>query len=137
MFHWVYPANVKIYDVLGAFREPYAFWPINSKVSIGDVVYIYLSAPYKQIGFVCHVNEINLIENQVIEKTSPYFRGNTNKTKNDKTFMKLTTTSKIELEENSLLSYTNLKKNGLNGAFMGPRKLENNPKLWKYIQGVF
>jgi len=51
MNHWLYPANTKIYDVLAAFESGRTFWPMNSSVSVGDVVYIYLTAPQKQIAF--------------------------------------------------------------------------------------
>ena len=36
----------------GVFGELETYWPINSKVAAGDVVFIYLAAPYKQIKFV-------------------------------------------------------------------------------------
>lgn len=50
MTDWLYPANVKFYDVLAAFEEEQAVWPIHTKVNVGDTVYIYLAAPYKRIA---------------------------------------------------------------------------------------
>jgi hypothetical protein len=55
MTYWLYPANTKYYDVLGAFSERIAYWPAKTKVAVGDSVLIYLSAPYKQIGFQTEV----------------------------------------------------------------------------------
>ena len=50
--------------------------------------------------------------------------------------MKLKVSKRIALDKGSLLSLEFLKPNGLNGMLMGPRKLENNPALLTYIQGV-
>jgi hypothetical protein len=134
MIHWLYPANVKFYDVLSAFNAPETYWPINSKVSIEDVIYIYLAAPYKQIGFVCDVAQVNFELSDVIEKVRPFFKGKNNDAKKSKLFMKLRTSSVITLESCSTLSYEHLKQNGLAGMLMGPRKLENNPALLEYIK---
>lgn len=135
MVHWIYPANVKYYDVLSAFNAPETYWPINSKVSTGDVIYIYLASPYKQIGFVCEVLEVKIELYSILENIRPFFKKESNNEKQNKLFMKLKASSVITLEDDSLLSYQYLKENGLNGMLMGPRKLENNPSLLKYIKG--
>lgn len=134
MTHWLYPANVKFYDVLGAFNASETYWPINSKVSVADVIYIYLAAPYKQLGFVCTIAEVGLDPGNVLEKVRPFFKDESNDGKPTKLFMRLKTTSAIALESTSILSYDHLKQNGLNGMLMGPRKLENNPGLLAYIK---
>ncbi len=68
--HWLYPANIKYYDVIGAFSQPETYWPISSKVEVGDIVLIYLAVPYKQIGFVCRILDVgidmDLIMNNVL-----------------------------------------------------------------------
>ena len=134
MSHWIYPANTKIYDVLGAFGRKYTYWPISSKVMVGDSVYIYLSAPHKQIGFVCEVLEIDIEKEKIMENLRPFVK-NANKkgASREKLFMKLCVKSEVNLEKGSLVSYISLKENGLNGMLMGPRKLENNPTLHDYI----
>lgn len=134
MNHWIYPANVKFYDVIGAFNAPGTYWPINSKISIEDVIYIYLAAPYKQIGFVCDVIEIDLEQNNILEYIGPFIKVENGDKKQTKLFMKLKTSSTIILDSNCKLSYDYLKLNGLNGMLMGPRKLENNLQLLEYIQ---
>jgi 5-methylcytosine-specific restriction protein A len=132
--HWLYPANVKYYNVLSAFEAPETYWPINSKVSIGDVIYIYLASPYKQISYVCEVTAINFELASVIEKIRPFFKSDSSNGKPTKLFMNLKTNSVITLVDDSILSYEHLKQNGLNGMLMGPRKLENNLTLLNYIQ---
>ena len=134
MASWLYPANVKFYDVLKAFEEPLVYWPINSNVSIGDTVIIYLSSPHKQIGFSTTVAEINLDARSVTDYTQPYVKNAKNQNATQKSFMKLAVTSRIPLLAESVLSYEHLKLNGLNGPLLGPRKLENNPPLHHYIR---
>ena len=132
---WLYPANTRFYDVLGAFARPQTFWPVNSKVEPGDVIYIYLAAPHQQIAFVCDVVETGFDLDQIIDDLRPFFKGDMGDGKPGKTFMKLARTSTIALQTSSPLSYQYLKQNGLNGMLMGPRKLENNPQLLAYIEG--
>ncbi len=84
MTHWLYPANVKYYDVLSAFNSPEIYWPINSKVSVGDVIHIYLAIPYKQIGFVCEVKEVEIDLASILENIRPFFKGEGNNEKQKK-----------------------------------------------------
>lgn len=133
MAHWIYPANVKYYDVLRAFRMPEVYWPINSLVSTDDSIFVYLSSPYKQIGFVTKAVKLNIDRLSVSEQTKPFLKSNETLTKNNKAFMQLKVVSRIELGAESDLSYERLRLNGLNGSLMGPRKLENNPELLAYI----
>ncbi len=136
MTHWLFPANIKFYDVFAAFAEPETYWPLSAKAESGDIVYIYLAAPHKQVGFVCDVIETGFSLDAIIEKVEPFIKGNGGGKKEPKTFMKLRRTQTLELTSDSLLGYTHLKANGLTGMLMGPRKLENNPALLEYIQGV-
>lgn len=135
MIHWLIPANTKFYDVLGAFHEPETYWPVNAKVSVGDMIYIYLAKPYQQIAFVADVLEVDLSSELAFEQVKPFFKGEIENNKPEKTFMKVETTSIIPLEGQDALNYTSLKENGLNGMLMGARKLENNPQLFEYILG--
>lgn len=135
MTHWLIPANTKFYDVIEAFHEPETYWPVNSKVSAGDFAYIYLAAPYQQIAFVAEILEVNLDAQSAFDHVKPFFKGEIENTKPNKSFMRLKTTSIIPLEGQEALSYSKLKANGLNGMLMGARKLENNPQLFEYIQG--
>lgn len=133
MAHWIYPANVKYYDVLRAFGMPEVYWPINSLVSPDDSIFVYLSSPYKQIGFVTKVVKLNIDRLSVSAHTKPFLKSNETLTKDNKSFMQLKVVDRIELGVESDLSYERLRLNGLNGPLMGPRKLENNPELLTYI----
>jgi hypothetical protein len=134
MTHWLIPANPKFYDVFGAFRAAETFWPMHVNASIGDTIYIYLAAPYKQIGYVCEVSEIDLDQESIFESIQPFIKKADSEKKPSNQFMKLKPISKISVENDSLLGFEYLKRNGLTGTLMGARKLENNPTLFKYIR---
>ena len=74
MTHWIVPANTKFYDVMDAFKQIETYSPVNSKVSVGDTVYIYLAAPYKQIGFVCDVLDVGLDQDSILKHIRPFFK---------------------------------------------------------------
>jgi len=134
--YWLIPANPKFYDVFGAFSEADTYWPINVNVSIADTVYLYLTAPYKQIGFVCAVLETNIDQESILERIRPFFKKEISDSGKSKLFMKVKTISTIPVDNDSLLGLEYLKHNGLTGMLMGARKLENNPSLFTYIKGV-
>lgn len=136
MAHWLYPANIKLYDVFGAFAQKETYWPMNSKVAAGDVVYIYLAAPYKQVGFIAEVNAINIPHDAIIDRVRPFLKGEPSAGKRDKMFMQLNVTATVPIDATSALAFDHLKHNGLNGMLMGPRKLENNVELMGYIKEV-
>lgn len=136
MTSWLYPANVKFYDVLGAFAAPQTYWPQNSKVAIGDLIYIYLAAPHKQIGYICTIEQINYEQDEIIDQIKPFFKDDGKGGKNGKKFMQLKTIKNLELKENAFTAYSLLKENGLTGMLMGPRNLNNNQPLLTYIEGV-
>ncbi|MEO9943762.1 hypothetical protein [Paraglaciecola sp.] len=136
MAEWLYTANVKFYDVLSALIEDNAAWPISSKVNVGDIVYIYLTAPHKKIGFVSKVTQINLPDSMVSTLTSPYLKPLEPQKKPNKSFMLLGNIQSFLECSNDSLSLEYLKSNGLKGMLMGPRKLDNNPELLKHIRGA-
>lgn len=134
--HWLYPANAKFYDVFAALALPSTYWPMNSKVNISDQIFIYLAAPHKQIAYICEVQEIDLSVDDIMDEIRPFFKGASDDKPPTKPFMKIMKISDIALNEHSLVGYSFLKENGLNGMLMGPRKLENNLELLRYIKGV-
>ncbi len=136
MADWLYPANVKFYDVLAAFKEEDAVWPINSKVGVGDNVYIYLSMPHKRIGFVTSVMQTNLSDDLIRIRTSPYIKNADREKPKDKAFMRLGNIKSFLESSDDALSLKSLKSNGLKGILMGARKLDNNPELLKYIKDI-
>lgn len=135
MAYWLYPANTKYYDVLGAFSRNSAYWPVKSKVAIGDRVLIYLAAPYKQIGFETEIAQIELELKEVFDSICPFFRQMPEDRENGRVFMELVNIKAIELEQSALLGLARLRQAGLKGMLMGPRNLNGNPELLEYIIG--
>jgi hypothetical protein len=134
MTHWLIPANTKFYDVLSAFAQNTAYWPMSANLSSGDIVYIYLAAPYKQLGFICEVLSTGHNLDDIFSDIAPYLKGRSRDTGPPKPFMTLRNIHPIPLDPNSPLSLNHLKQHGLNGMLMGARKLDNNPELSIYIR---
>lgn len=137
MSSWLIPANTKFYKVFLAFQQDETYWPMNAKISLGDAAYIYLAAPFKQIGFVCEVLGTGYDLAEIREQVAPFIKGAVGKGSGAKPFMKLQATCTLPIEAESALSLRNLRENGLNGVLMGARKLENNPLLFEYIKRTF
>lgn len=63
--NWIVPCSVKFYDVVSHLNEKNKI--VLRKVSAlreGDIVYLYLGAPYSEIKYKCHI-----INDDVDEKT--------------------------------------------------------------------
>lgn len=57
---WIISGNPDKYDVIGAFRELGSIdWGQSVNVSVGDIVYIYVSNTVRAIKFKCKVNAVN------------------------------------------------------------------------------
>ena len=121
---------------MGAMNEPETYWPMNSKVESGDLIFIYLAAPYKQIAYICEVLKTGLNENDIIKFVKPFFVTPVECDKKSKDFMKIKPVQTLPLSPDSLFALQSLKENGLKGMLMGPRKLDNCPPLLEYAKGA-
>lgn len=137
MSSWLVQANTRFYDVFAAFVQDETYWPMNAKISLTDTVFIYLAAPFKQIGFACDVFGTGYDLVDIHNQIAPFIKGDVGDGTATKQFMKLRATWTVPIEVNSALSLGKLRKNGLNSMLMGARKLENNPVLSEYIKGMF
>lgn len=58
---WLIPANPKYYDVIYAFEyEDTILWKQSTSISTGDVIYLYVGAPYSAILYQCVVLESDI-----------------------------------------------------------------------------
>lgn len=58
---WIIPANPKYYDVVGAFEESnIVTWKQSSDVHVGDMIYMYVAAPYSSILYKCRAIEVDI-----------------------------------------------------------------------------
>ncbi len=60
--NWLVPSNPKYYDVIKAFeQEEVIFWKQgNDRMKPGDIVYLYLGAPYSAILYRCEILEVDI-----------------------------------------------------------------------------
>jgi len=133
MASWFYLSNVKYYDVLGAFESSVQYWPMKTKASVGDTVYIYLAAPYKQIAFKCKVVRTDIELEEISSETFPFVKCEIPE-KRMGLFMEFSIEVSVPLDTASPLSYNYLKERGLKGRLMWPRNLDKTPELLEYIE---
>ena len=107
---------------------------MNAKVITGDIIYIYLTAPIKQIGFRCEVLGTGFDLDTIRDQVSPFIKGEAIQEPGSKPFMKLGSTRAVPIQSDAALTLSKLREHGLNGMLMGARKLENNPGLFEFIK---
>ena len=58
---WLIPANPKYYDVIQAFEENEIIdWTQSSNVHVGDIIYMYVGAPYSALMYKCKAVEVDI-----------------------------------------------------------------------------
>ena len=58
---WIIPANPKYYDVEQELREGgEILWKQSNNITVGDIVYIYVTAPVAAIRYKCEALEVNI-----------------------------------------------------------------------------
>lgn len=66
MNSWIIPCNVKFYDVINHFKNTDTIiWKRGIPAKNGDLVYLYVGIPYKQILFRCQVIDEKLPEEEI------------------------------------------------------------------------
>lgn len=58
---WIVPANPKYFDVIQAFEEKEIInWKQSSDVRVGDLIYMYVGAPYSALMYKCKAVEVDI-----------------------------------------------------------------------------
>lgn len=58
---WLVPANPKYYDVINCFNDTGAIiWKQTNNIKVGDLIYLYVAAPYSSILYQCEVLEVDI-----------------------------------------------------------------------------
>ena len=110
---WIIPANPKYYDVIGAFEDSnIVTWKQSSDIHVGDMIYMYVAAPYSSILYRC----------QAIETDIPWQYCDDNI--NVKTAMKV---ELLEKYEPGVWTFERLKQFGVY-AVRGPRSMPEELK---------
>ncbi|WP_260979852.1 HNH endonuclease [Staphylococcus pettenkoferi] len=126
---WLIPCNTEYYDIHRAFTELTRLdWSQTQQmksIEVGDIIYIYLSAPVKAIRYKCRVTEVN--KPKITIDDNKYIKNGATLNNKD---------SFIEIEyvkefNTNKLNYNVLKQHGLKGIIQGPRRLYG--ELKEYI----
>lgn len=105
---WIIPANPKYYDVVGAFEaSDIVTWKQSSDIHVGDMIYMYVAAPYSSILYKCKAVEVDI----------PYHFSDKNLTVKNAMKVKL-----LEKYESGVWSFERMKQFGVY-AVRGPRNM--------------
>lgn len=128
MTKWIIQSNPNKFDAEGAFDEfGCVDWKQGIMAEVGDIIYIYVSAPIKAIRLKCKVIKINM---NAIETDDSKYTLDGSAFENYGKYMKLELLDKYD-DQN--LSYEELTKHGLKSV-QGPMKL--NGELEEYVENM-
>lgn len=127
--NWIIPSNSKIFQPAEALKKRgYIDWRQKVKFSVGDIVYIYCTKPFKKIIFKTIVDKINInFEDMTDDKEFWIDKQAYEELENCK-YSRLRLLQNIDTEK---LELDMLMKNGLKAAPQGPARI--NEQLNKYI----
>ena len=109
--NWLVPANPKYYDVINMFNnDNITNWKQYRGILVGDIIYLYIADPYKEIMYKCEVVEIDI----------PYDYKDDNLT-----ITKLMKIKLIKKYKEKEFSYSKLNEYGIK-AIRGPRNIPDN-----------
>lgn len=74
MKYCLFPCNPAQYDVNGAFNEfnEIEWIQVVNKISVGDIVFIYVAKPFSEIQFMCEVVHVNIPAMKRVNKDQNY-----------------------------------------------------------------
>ena len=108
---WIVPANPKFFDLEKAFAEnEIIMWKQSNNISVGDIVYLYVAAPYSAIRYKCEAVEVGI----------PYKYDDENISMSHVMRIKL-----LHRFDDGQLSFGELKEYGVN-AIRGPRSVPHS-----------
>ena len=124
---WVISCNPSYYDVIGAFNELECIeWKQSTNIKVGDIVYIYVSSPVKEIKYKCIARKVNLNSAGRIDDSK--FMIDDSNYRNYGRYMELELITKYQDKQYTL---NDLKQHGLRSV-QGPSKLSE--ELQNYIK---
>ena len=122
LFGWIIPCNPKYYDVVGAFNELHRIeWKQSTNIKVGDIVYIYVGGPYKEIKYKCVAKRVDLSSAERIDD-SKYILNDANY-KNYGRYMELELLVKYEEQQ---CPFTKVKQ-------YGPKSIQKPSRVTKEL----
>ena len=127
--HWIVPCNTRNFNIIEHFKiDKSAVWKNSFTIKEGDIVYLYLSAPYSEIRFRCRVISTE-VSDEMLQKHSYAIVQNKSNNYFSKKIKYMVIEKEIEYPE-GLLSLDCLKKNGLGQVQIQAR---TDRQVQKYI----
>ena len=134
MTEWILSSNPKNFRTDDAFHERETLeWYQNRQIinmQIGDHVYIYISAPVKELHWKCLVTAVKRM-NSTIDDTK-YYNYDVSDAVFEGPFIELKVIYEFSFPE--LVSYQNLQKHGLKSMLAGPCRV--NAELSEYLAEI-
>lgn len=122
---WVFPCNTKYFDIIEHFKNSdTVVFKRNTRINIGDVVYIYLAAPIQEIRYICHVIN-NEVSEEILKQNTYVIPKDFDK--KEYHFVMFQLDKEIEA---GLLPYAELKENDIGQVIIPARA---SRKLKKYL----
>ena len=130
---WMISANSKMYDHAGSFAaNGFIDWRQRAKYSIGDLVYIYCTRPFKRVMYKCEVAKHSMPFSECVDDANFWMDVDEYKKSKGGLYARLKLLEQVNTDR---LSLDALKIHGLSAAPQGPIKI--SPKLHAYIDRFF
>ena len=124
---WVIACNPNDYDIEGVFNKlDKVEWKQSTNINVGDIVYIYVTSPVKEIRYKCIARKVNLSHVDTTKDREFILKGDNYE--NRVRYMELEFITKYKEGQFTL---ENLKQNGLKSV-QGPSKVSE--ELSNYIK---
>lgn len=122
---WLMPANHNLYNHEQAFEDLKCIdWKTNANYNIGDLVYVYATAPYSRIEYLVKVIDINISSKDAINDRKYWVNSNDYDNRNPN--QKYTRMEAVRRFDDPLVTMDDLKAHGLKGSIQRPRKLTDD-----------
>lgn len=135
MTNWIFPYNknkFKLDEILNE-RDSIEWGQRKYKLQVGDIIYLYCSAPEKRITHKMVVIDVNIPDDKIIDDDGDFkSKLFDKKYKAGELYFRM---KYINNSNSSLLSLSNLRKHGLNSCMQGATKASDN--LLEYIERSF
>ena len=130
---WMISANGKMYDHASSFAtNGFIDWRQRAKYSVGDLVYIYCTRPFKRVMYKCEVVKHSMPFAECVDDAKFWIDIDEYEKSKDGYYARLKLLEQVDTER---LSLDVLKNHGLSAAPQGPIKID--VALHSYIDSLF
>ena len=130
---WMISANGKMYDHASSFAtNGFIDWRQRAKYSVGDIVYIYCTRPFKKIMYKCEIVRHSMLFSDCVDDAKFWIDKNEYEKSKDGFYARLKLLEQVDTEQ---LSLDVLLSKGLHAAPQGPIKVDAD--LHNYIDRHF